>query len=99
MWYDEEQEGYDEYSTRSTYKRRKHVTSEPSPHVIFLGLDQNFNEEDVSALICLFYSPLMGLLIVISVLDIKRMCNRKRYDNTRSNFRHLPILIYTFHRE
>ena len=28
--------------------RKRHVSSEPSPHVIFLGLDPDFTEADVS---------------------------------------------------
>ena len=35
------------YSARSN-KRKKHIASEPSPHVIFLGLDLDFTEKDVS---------------------------------------------------
>ncbi len=39
--------------------RKKHVASEPSPHVIFLGLDLDFTEADVSLTIVLDELPVL----------------------------------------
>ena len=53
--YDNSNDGRDDRSHRyPPQSRKKHVASEPSPHVIFLGLDLDFTESDVSTGMRLF---------------------------------------------
>ena len=43
------QDGGQFHKGGGTYNKKRMVPSDPSPHVIFLGLDPDFTESDVSS--------------------------------------------------
>ena len=51
--------GQEERPQRTAFANKKRLTpSEPSPHVIFLGLDPDFTEADVCSLFCFLLTGL-----------------------------------------
>lgn len=92
------------------HTKKRLVPSEPSPHVIFLGLDPDFTESDVrityTRLISILRSqvPLLSrhhadvasLSLDASLLDEQQLQHRVGHHNPRQIYRHLPILLLAF---
>jgi hypothetical protein len=56
--------GQEERPQRTGFANKKRLTpSEPSPHVIFLGLDPDFTEADVCRLFCLSLTRLKSYVL------------------------------------
>ena len=74
----------------SDHGKKRHGPSEPSPHVIFLGLDPDFNEADVRTFPSarVFYD-ISWLAVASSVPRRKEVHPRNGDDHPRQNNRHL----------
>lgn len=85
------------------YNKKRMVPSEPSPHVIFLGLDPDFTESDVSRVLPAVHAvcPLNTRHLPDAGIPHQQQLQRRvGHHNPRQNYRHLPLrtpLLSTAH--